>query len=131
MGSLLSPVVAQGDHLQLHLHNDNNRVVVLCLCAVVCVCVCVYGRMCLCAFSSNSVQPCVFSPPYLTYSLTQSTPRPPVIRPSLPQHLLPLSCASTQPHTHTHTHTHTHVPWHDPSRRTANYRGTALNQTLD
>lgn len=26
MGSLLSPVVAQGDHLQSHLHNDNNRV---------------------------------------------------------------------------------------------------------
>lgn len=25
MGSLLSPAVAQGDHLQSHLHNDNNK----------------------------------------------------------------------------------------------------------
>lgn len=40
MGSLLSPAVAQGDHLQSHLHNDNNKLAWSALCVALC-CACV------------------------------------------------------------------------------------------
>lgn len=77
IGSLLSPVVAQGDHLQSHLHNDNNRVT-WSGCEYVsmraCVHVCVTGRTCLCAHSvllsfaltNTFVHRCLLCSPVLT-----------------------------------------------------------------
>ena len=108
MGSLLSPVVAQGDHLQSHLHNDNNRVTrsecVVCECASGCMC---------------GLYPHVLSSPHLTHCHTY------LDNSSLPYHApdfsLPCSCPVLPPSTE-RPHTcpgltlwaHRKLPGHSP-----------------
>lgn len=109
MGSLLSPVVAQGDHLQSHLHNDNNKVA---WSGCECVCVQTHVFMCILAPSNDSlhssVHPCLLSsPPLVPSNMYPVTPSPPTLCPPTPP-LTPLrpvpapSCLH-RPSTHTHT----------------------------
>lgn len=115
MGSLLSPVVAQGDHLQSHLHNDNNKVAWS-------GCECVWARvqthvfMCFLAPSifsiHSSVHPRLISCFPLAHSNTYPNqspfprPQPFVCLPETPLHPFPApSSLDRAP---------THMPCHDP-----------------
>lgn len=95
MGSLLSPAVAQGDHLQSHLHNDNNKVAWSAL--RVCVCVCASRCMCLCASLLLPVTPAIhLSILLLSHSSLVHTHPPPPPKDSSPPGSCPIPSPTTQ-----------------------------------
>lgn len=112
MGSLLSPVVAQGDHLQSHLHNDNNKVA---WSGCECVCVQTHVFMCILAPSNDSLHSSVHprllsSPPLVPSNTYPNQPLHPVTPDPLsayssPDSSPPCSCPILSPSTkHPHTY---------------------------
>lgn len=108
MGSLLSPVIAQRDHLQSHLHNDNNRLT-WSGCESVSVIVCVLTPCVYVSISGFFLPTLIHSP--LASCAALLSPAPTLISTS-PSHFhstAPGSCPTSL----LHSSQPTHVPSHD------------------